>query len=129
MAGNTFGKVFRVTAWGESHGPGIGVVVDGCPPRIPLDESMIQAMLDRRRPGRAVTSTTRKEKDRARIMSGVFEGLTTGTPIHIMAENRDADSSAYEPYADLFRPGHGDFTYTMKYGHRDWRGGGRSSAR
>ncbi len=129
MAGNTFGKVFRITTWGESHGPGIGVVVDGCPPRIPLDESMIQAMLDRRRPGRAVTSTTRKEKDRARIMSGVFEGLTTGTPIHIMAENRDADSSAYEPYADLFRPGHGDFTYTMKYGHRDWRGGGRSSAR
>lgn len=129
MAGNSFGQCFRITTWGESHGTGIGVVVDGCPPGVPLDEAVIQKMLDRRKPGRTAASTTRKEKDRAIIMSGVFEGVTTGTPIMIMAENKDADSSAYKPYADLFRPGHGDLTYLAKYGVRDWRGGGRSSAR
>jgi len=129
MPGNTFGKIFRITTWGESHGKGVGVVIDGCPPNIPLDEKIIQAMLDRRRPGRAPSSTRRKEPDKAIIMSGVFEGLTTGTPIMIMVHNKDADSKAYEPYADLFRPGHGDITYMAKYGIRDWRGGGRASAR
>ncbi|OQX60545.1 MAG: chorismate synthase [Desulfococcus sp. 4484_241] len=129
MAGNTFGTLFRITTWGESHGMGIGVVIDGCPPGIPLDESVIQGMLDRRKPGGSSASTTRKEKDRAVVMSGIFEGVTTGTPIMIMAENRDANSSAYEPLKDLFRPGHGDFTYLAKYGVRDWRGGGRASAR
>lgn len=129
MAGNTFGQLFRVTTWGESHGEGVGVVIDGCPPKIPLSASVIQKMLDRRKPGLAATSTQRKEKDRARILSGVFEGMTTGTPLMIMIENKDADSTAYEPFAELFRPGHGDFTYQAKYGLRDWRGGGRASAR
>jgi len=129
MPGNTFGKLFRVTTWGESHGKGVGVVIDGCPPKIPLDEEIIQSLLDRRRPGRAPSSTRRQEPDRAVIMSGVFDKMTTGTPIMIMVENKDADSTAYEPYADLFRPGHGDITYMDKYGIRDWRGGGRASAR
>ncbi len=129
MSGNTFGKLFKITTWGESHGKGVGVVIDGCPPHIPLDESVIQAMLDRRRPGGSAASTSRKEPDRAMIMSGVFEGMTTGTPIMIMVKNKDADSSAYKPYADLYRPGHGDITYQAKYNIRDWRGGGRSSAR
>jgi chorismate synthase len=129
MSGNTWGRLFRITTWGESHGRAIGVVIDGCPPGIPLDEAVVQAMLDRRRPGSSDASTKRREQDRAVIMSGVFEGVTTGTPIMIMAENRDADSSAYISYAGLFRPGHGDFTYTSKYGVRDWRGGGRASAR
>ncbi len=129
MPGNTFGKLFKITTWGESHGKGVGVVIDGCPPKIPLDESVIQAMLDRRRPGGSVASTSRKEPDNAIIMSGVFEGLTTGTPIMIMVKNKDADSSAYKPYADLYRPGHGDITYQAKYQVRDWRGGGRASAR
>ena len=129
MSGNTFGEVFKITTWGESHGQGVGVVIDGCPPRILLNESVIQSMLDRRRPGRSSASTTRKEPDRAVIMSGVFEGRTTGTPILIMVYNKDAHSKSYAPYADLFRPGHGDITYMAKYGIRDWRGGGRSSAR
>jgi len=129
MPGNSFGQMFRVTTWGESHGWGIGVVIDGCPPRIPLDESLIQEMMDRRRPGKGGTGSPRKEADRVRIRSGVFNGLTTGTPIMIMVENRDADSSAYEKNARLFRPGHGDITYQARYGIRDWRGGGRSSAR
>lgn len=129
MSGNTFGKLFKITTWGESHGKGIGVVIDGCPPKIPLNEEIIQSMLDRRRPGTSVASTLRKEPDTAIIMSGVFDGVTTGTPIMIMIYNKDADSKAYEPYADIFRPGHGDFTYMAKYGVRDWRGGGRSSAR
>jgi chorismate synthase len=129
MSGNTFGTIFRITTWGESHGPAVGVVVDGCPPNIPMDESIIQAMLDRRRPGQATTSTSRKETDQAKILSGVFEGRTTGTPIMIMVENRDAKSGAYSDIADVFRPGHGDFTYQAKYGIRDWRGGGRASAR
>ncbi len=129
MAGNSLGECFKITTWGESHGKAVGVVIDGCPPGVPLDETILQEMLDRRKPGSSIASTTRKEKDRAVIFSGVFEGMTTGTPIMIMAENKDADSSAYKPYADLFRPGHGDFTYMAKYGVRDWRGGGRSSAR
>ena len=129
MPGNTFGKLFRVTTWGESHGKGVGVVIDGCPPKIPLEASIIQEMLDRRRPGRSPASTRRKEPDQAMIMSGVFEKQTTGTPISIVVKNKDADSSAYAPYADLFRPGHGDITYQAKYGVRDWRGGGRASAR
>ncbi len=129
MPGNTFGTLLRITTWGESHGKGVGVVIDGCPPRIPLDESIIQSMLNRRRPGKSSASTTRREPDQAVIMSGVFDGMTTGTPIMIMVYNKDADSKAYEPYADLFRPGHGDITYMAKYGLRDWRGGGRASAR
>jgi len=129
MPGNTFGKMFKITTWGESHGKAVGVVIDGCPPKIPLDEKIIQAMLNRRRPGSSIASTSRKEPDRAIIMSGVFEGVTTGTPIMIMVNNKDASSKAYEPYADLFRPGHGDITYLAKYGVRDWRGGGRASAR
>jgi chorismate synthase len=129
MAGNSFGKVFRITTWGESHGPVVGVVIDGCPPRIPLNETIIQAMLDRRRPGQSAASTSRKEPDHAVILSGVFEGLTTGTPISIMVTNKDAHSDAYKTYQNLYRPGHGDITYQAKYGIRDWRGGGRASAR
>jgi len=129
MPGNTFGKLFRVTTWGESHGKGVGVVIDGCPPQIPMDEEVIQPMLDRRRPGGSPASTSRREPDRAIIMSGVFEKMTTGTPIMIWVENKDADSKAYDPYADLFRPGHGDITYMAKYGIRDWRGSGRASGR
>jgi chorismate synthase len=129
MAGNTIGKLFKVTTWGESHGSAVGVVIDGCPPQLPLNSQIIQAMLDRRRPGSSMASTQRREKDRAMILSGVFNGLTTGTPIMIMVENTDADSKAYEPYAAVFRPGHGDYTYQAKYGIRDWRGGGRASAR
>lgn len=129
MPGNTFGTLFRITTWGESHGRGVGVIIDGCPPKLPLTEAVIQAMLDRRRPGKSSASTTRKEPDQAIIMSGVFEGMTTGTPIMIMVENKDARSGAYSPYANLYRPGHGDISYMAKYGIRDWRGGGRASAR
>ncbi|MBF0120918.1 MAG: chorismate synthase [Desulfobacterales bacterium] len=129
MSGNTFGTLFKITTWGESHGKGVGVVIDGCPPKIPLNENIIQAMLDKRKPGGSIASTTRKESDEAVIMSGTFNGLTTGTPIMIMVYNKNADSTAYEPYADLFRPGHGDITYDAKYGIRDFRGGGRASAR
>ena len=129
MPGNTFGTFFRITTWGESHGKGVGVVIDGCPPRISLDETIIQAMLDRRRPGKSPASTTRREPDRAIIMSGVFENMTTGTPIMIVVENKDADSKAYKLYENLYRPGHGDITYMAKYGIRDWRGGGRASGR
>ncbi len=129
MSGNCFGKLFQITTWGESHGEAVGVVIDGCPPKIPLDEAIVQEMLDRRRPGGASTSTSRKESDTARILSGVFENKTTGTPIMIMVENKDAKSGAYKSIADLYRPGHGDITYQKKYGIRDWRGGGRASAR
>ena len=129
MPGNTFGTLFRITTWGESHGKGVGVIIDGCPPKLPLTQEMIQAMLDRRRPGKSSASTLRKEPDQAIIMSGVFEGMTTGTPIMIMVENKDARSTAYSPYANLYRPGHGDISYMAKYGIRDWRGGGRASAR
>lgn len=129
MAGSTFGSLFRVTTWGESHGSGVGAVIDGCPPKIELSEIDLRQMLDRRRPGSSKTGTARKEADQVEILSGVFEGQTTGTPIALMIENKDTDSSAYKPYADLYRPGHGDFTYEAKYGIRDWRGGGRASAR
>jgi chorismate synthase len=129
MSGSTFGKLFKITTWGESHGMGVGVVVDGCPPGILLTEQIVQAMLDRRRPGRSAASTTRNEPDQAVIMSGVFEGRTTGTPIMILVRNKDAKSSAYSAISDIYRPGHGDITYQAKYGVRDWRGGGRASAR
>ncbi|MFO7557872.1 MAG: chorismate synthase [Desulfobacterales bacterium] len=129
MPGNTFGKLFRITTFGESHGKAVGVVIDGCPPKIPLDEQIVQTMLDQRRPGRSIASTTRKEQDQAEILSGIFENRTTGTPITILVKNKDADSSSYQGIADLFRPGHGDFTYQAKYGIRDFRGGGRASAR
>jgi len=129
MSGSSFGKLFQITTWGESHGKGIGVVIDGCPPGIEMNEAIIQKMLDRRRPGGSITSTSRKESDTAKILSGVFEGQTTGTPISIMVENKDAKSKAYNSIANTYRPGHGDFTYQAKYGIRDWRGGGRSSAR
>ncbi|MBW2570205.1 MAG: chorismate synthase [Deltaproteobacteria bacterium] len=129
MPGNSFGKLFKITTWGESHGKGVGVVIDGCPPKIPLDEDVIRSMLARRRPGTSLASTGRREPDEPVIMSGVFDGMTTGTPVMIMIYNKDADFRAYEPYAELFRPGHGDITYQAKYGIRDWRGGGRASAR
>lgn len=129
MPGNSFGKLFKITTWGESHGIGIGVVVDGCPPGIHLDEDIVQVMMDRRKPGASKASTARKESDRIRIMSGVFEGKSTGTPIMLWIENKDSDSSAYEKFKSTFRPGHGDITYQAKYGIRDWRGGGRASAR
>ncbi|MFP4573985.1 MAG: chorismate synthase [Desulfobacterales bacterium] len=129
MSANTLGTLFRVTTWGESHGPASGAVIDGCPPGIELSEEIIQQIMDRRKPNSAKTGTARREPDRPKILSGVFEGKTTGTPISIIIENKNIDSSAYEPYADLYRPGHGDFTYEAKYGIRDWRGGGRASAR
>jgi len=129
MPGNAFGSFFQITTWGESHGPAIGVVIDGCPPGIVLNESIIQPMMDRRKPGSSAASTSRREPDCIRILSGVFEGRSTGTPISILIENADAQSSAYAPLADVFRPGHGDFTYEAKYGIRNWRGGGRASAR
>jgi chorismate synthase len=129
MPGNSFGTFFRITTWGESHGKGVGLVIDGCPPNILLDEETIQAMLDRRRPGRCAAGSPRREPDRAVIMSGVFEKKTTGAPVMIMVSNEDADPAAYAPHADLYRPGHGDFTWRAKYGIRDWRGGGRASAR
>ncbi len=129
MAGNTLGSLFRITTWGESHGDAVGVVIDGAPAGIPFTEGHVQAWLDRRKPGGAKTSTSRKEPDMARILSGTFKGKTTGTPISIMVENRDARSSSYADIMDLYRPGHGDITYDKKYGIRDYRGGGRSSAR
>ncbi|RJP42091.1 MAG: chorismate synthase [Desulfobacteraceae bacterium] len=129
MPGNSFGKLFRITTWGESHGPAVGVVIDGCPPQIPLEADDIQAMLNRRRPGKVITSTSRREPDQAQILSGVFDGRTTGTPIMILVKNKDARSDAYQELAHVFRPGHGDIAYQAKYGIRDWRGGGRASAR
>ncbi|MEE9258407.1 MAG: chorismate synthase [Nitrospinaceae bacterium] len=129
MSGNTFGTLFKISTWGESHGEGIGVVLDGCPAGLPLKESEIQKELDRRRTGQSKVTTTRKERDQVRILSGIFQGKTTGTPIAMWVENKDADSSKYETIKDLYRPGHADFTYQMKYGFRDYRGGGRSSAR
>ncbi|MGQ9688103.1 MAG: chorismate synthase [Desulfobaccales bacterium] len=129
MSGNTFGKVFRVTTWGESHGPALGAVIDGCPPRLPLTAADIDAALARRRPGLQVHATSRQEPDRVEILSGVFEGLTTGTPISLVIFNRDVRSQDYEALKEVFRPGHGDFTYQAKYGIRDHRGGGRASAR
>ncbi len=129
MAGNTIGSVFRVTTWGESHGQALGAIVDGCPPRIHLNEADIQKALDRRKPSNSVSSTTRKEGDKVEILSGVFEGKTTGTPISLIINNVDAKSSSYNELKDVFRPGQGDFTYLQKYGVRDWRGGGRASGR
>ena len=129
MSHNSFGHLFRVTTWGESHGPAIGCVVDGCPPRLALTEADIQPCLDRRRPGQSHFVTQRQEPDQVRILSGVFEGLTTGTPIALLIENQDQRSRDYGEIEDRFRPGHADLTYELKYGIRDYRGGGRSSAR
>jgi chorismate synthase len=126
---NSFGRLFRVTTWGESHGPALGCVIDGCPPRIPLAEADIQPWLDRRRPGQSKFTTQRAEPDAVRILSGTFEGMTTGTPIALMIENVDQRSKDYREIADRFRPGHADLTYELKYGIRDYRGGGRASAR
>jgi chorismate synthase len=129
MSHNSFGHLFRVTTWGESHGPAIGCVVDGAPPRLALAEADIQRDLDRRRPGQSRFTTQRREPDRVRILSGVLDGLTTGTPIALVIENEDARSKDYGEIAAKFRPGHADYTYWKKYGIRDHRGGGRSSAR
>jgi chorismate synthase len=129
MSHNTFGHLFRVTTWGESHGPAIGGVVDGCPPRLPLSEADLQPWLDRRRPGQSKFTTQRQEPDQVRILSGVFEGVTTGTPIALLIENVDQRSRDYSDIAASFRPGHADITYNLKYGVRDYRGGGRASAR
>ncbi len=129
MSGNSFGRSFVVTTFGESHGPALGCVVDGCPPGLPLDEADIQADLDRRRPGRSRHTTQRNEPDQVEILSGVFEGQTTGTPIGLLIRNKDQRSKDYGDIKDKFRPGHADFTYQHKYGIRDYRGGGRSSAR
>ena len=129
MSFNTFGKFFRFTTWGESHGPALGCVVDGCPPNIPLKDTDIQKELNRRRPGQSKFVTQRKESDKVHILSGVFEGKTTGTPISLIIYNEDQKSKDYSDIKDKFRPGHADFTYFKKYGIRDYRGGGRSSAR
>ncbi|MGG5818357.1 chorismate synthase [Falsiroseomonas sp. HW251] len=129
MSHNSFGHLFRVTTWGESHGPAIGCVVDGCPPRLALTEADIQPWLDRRRPGQSKFVTQRQEPDQVRILSGTFEGVTTGTPISLLIENQDQRSKDYGEIKDSFRPGHADLTYELKYGIRDHRGGGRSSAR
>ena len=129
MSLNTYGHLFRVTTWGESHGPAIGCTVDGCPPGIALSESDIQPWLDRRKPGQSKFTTQRKEPDEVRILSGTYEGRTTGTPIQLMIENTDQRSKDYSNIAQQFRPGHADVTYHLKYGVRDPRGGGRSSAR
>ena len=129
MAGNSIGKAFVLTSFGESHGPAIGGIVDGCPPGLPLCEADLQHDLDRRRPGQSRHTTQRREPDAVRILSGVFEGRTTGAPIGLLIENQDQRSKDYSEIAVRFRPGHADYTYTMKYGFRDYRGGGRSSAR
>lgn len=129
MSLNTFGHLFRVTTWGESHGPAIGCTVDGCPPGVPLSEADLQPWLDKRKPGTSKFTTQRKEPDEVRILSGVFEGVTTGTPIQLLIENTDQRSKDYGEIAQAFRPGHADITYLQKYGIRDYRGGGRSSAR
>jgi chorismate synthase len=126
---NTFGRMFRFTTWGESHGPALGAVVDGCPPGLDLSEADIQPFLDKRRPGQSRFTTQRQEPDQVRILSGVFEGRTTGTPISLMIENVDQRSKDYSEVAVAYRPGHADYAYDQKYGFRDYRGGGRSSAR
>jgi len=126
---NSFGKLFQISTWGESHGPSVGVVIDGCPPSLPLTGSEIQADLDRRRPGQSDITTPRKESDTVEILSGLFEGRTTGHPIALLVRNADHRSEAYDEMREKFRPSHADFTYTTKYGFRDHRGGGRSSAR
>lgn len=129
MAGNSFGQLFRITTWGESHGRGIGVVIDGCPAGLELSPEDIQHELDRRRPGQSALTTSRQEPDRVETLSGLFQGKTTGAPITLWVENRDVDSEKYRELEEVFRPGHADYTYWAKYGLRDHRGGGRSSAR
>ena len=129
MSGSSFGKIFRITTWGESHGPGIGVVIDGCPAGLTLSAELIQKFLDRRRPGQSKYTTKRNEADSVEILSGVFEGKTTGTPISLLVRNQDQRSRDYGNIAELFRPGHADYPFTEKYGIRDYRGGGRSSGR
>src|SRR5215471_1223619 len=126
---NIFGHLFRITTWGESHGGGVGVVVDGCPPRIELSEADIQPDLDRRRPGQSKIVSPRKESDTVQILSGTFEGKTLGTPISLLVKNEDARPEAYEEMAKKFRPSHADYTYQAKFGIRNWQGGGRTSAR
>jgi chorismate synthase len=126
---STFGKIFKLTTWGESHGPALGVIIEGCPAGIPLTVEEIQFELDRRRVGQSKVTTPRGEKDSAEILSGVYENITTGTPISLITYNKDADSTKYDNLRNVFRPGHADYTYWAKYGHRDHRGGGRSSAR
>ncbi len=129
MAGNTFGRAFRVTTWGESHGAGVGVVIDGCPPGMKIDIDRIQAELDRRRPGQSRLTTQRREMDEVRLLSGVFAGYTLGTPISMLVENTDARSQDYREMQTIYRPSHADMTYDFKYGRRSWAGGGRASAR
>ncbi|MEL6234117.1 MAG: chorismate synthase, partial [Pseudomonadota bacterium] len=129
MSLNTFGHVFRVTTWGESHGPALGAVVDGCPPGVALSAETLQPWMDRRRPGQSRYTTQRREADEVEILSGVFEGATTGTPIQLMIRNTDQRSKDYSEIAQSFRPGHADIAYWRKYGLRDYRGGGRASAR
>lgn len=129
MSMNSFGHLFRVTTWGESHGPALGATVDGCPPNVPISEDMIQTWLDKRKPGQNKYTTQRREPDQVKILSGVFEGKTTGTPVQLMIENTDQRSKDYGDIMEKFRPGHADITYWQKYGIRDYRGGGRSSAR
>ncbi len=129
MSGNNFGEIFKISTYGESHGPAIGVVIDGCPAGLPIDEELIQKELDRRKPGQSKIVTQRKEEDTFEILSGVFEGVSQGTPISILIRNKDQRSKDYSHIKDVFRPSHADFTYYAKYGTRDYRGGGRSSAR
>jgi chorismate synthase len=127
--GSTFGKLFTISTWGESHGAGIGVVIDGCPPRVPIDRAEIQRDLDRRRPGQSSITTQRREADQVEILSGVEDGLSTGVPIALLVRNQDARPEAYDHLRDVFRPSHADYTYQAKFGIRSWRGGGRASAR
>ncbi len=129
MASNSFGSIFRITTWGESHGPAIGVVIDGCPPNLPLSEEDIQPELDRRSPGKSPYTSPRKEEDQVQILSGTFEGVTTGAPISLIIWNKDVKTCSYDPIQNLLRPGHANFTYMTKYGVFDYRGGGRASAR
>ncbi len=129
MAGSNFGTIFKITTWGESHGKSVGVVIDGCPAGLPLSEEDIQLFLDRRKPGQSPFTTARRESDRAEILSGVFEGRTTGTPISVIVQNSDQRSADYDEISSCYRPGHADYTYDAKYGFRDPKGGGRSSAR
>lgn len=129
MAGSTYGNIFKITTWGESHGPALGVVIDGCPAGLTLNEEDIQKYLDRRKPGQNSTTTARKESDSVEILSGVFEGMTTGAPISLMVRNSDQHSKDYSNIANVYRPGHADYTFDTKYGIRDYRGGGRSSGR
>jgi len=129
MAGSTFGSLYRVTTWGESHGPAMGAVVDGCPPGLTLNEKDIQKEMNRRKPGQSAVGTSRSEDDKVRILSGVFEGKTTGTPISLMIENKDQKSADYSRIKDVYRPGHADLSFDLKFGIRDYRGGGRTSGR